>query len=104
MTFSRDKKKALLARLFWDRKPDIEYVLELLDGGPERFAGDRINLYCRLLSTYGWYTLLKLIPNDRLRDEALSDAVIARLFPGELKKKYEYARRALSEQTGSSPG
>jgi len=96
MKLSEDKKRELVNKLFWDRNVDIEYILKLLDGGPERFPGDKANLYCRLLTTYGWYTLLKLIPFDLLKDEALSETVIMRLFPNELRKKYQYARKVLS--------
>jgi len=97
MKLSEDKKRELLHKLFWDKTIDIEYVLELLEGGPERFPGDKTNLYCRLLTTYGWYTLLKLIPLERLKCEALSEGVIKRLFPKELREKYQYAREVLSE-------
>lgn len=96
MKFSEDKKRELLHKLFWDKNVDIEYVLKLLEGGPEQFPGDKVNLYCRLLTTYGWYTLLKLIPSDRLKNEALSETVIERLFPNELREKYQYARKVLS--------
>jgi len=97
MKLTEDRKKELLSKLFWDKNIDIEYILELLDGGPERFPGDKANLYCRLLTTYDWYTLLKLISSDRLKHEALSETVITLLFPKELRKKYQYAKKVLSE-------
>jgi len=55
---------------------------------------DRVNLFRRLLTTYDWYTLLAMIPPDRL-PEALSDAVLDRLYPKSLKERYRYARRIL---------
>jgi hypothetical protein len=97
MEVSYEKKRELLQKLFWDRDTDAEYILELLDGGPERFPEDKANLYGRLLTTYGWYRLLKLIPIKRLKEEALSETVIGRLFPKELQERYEYARKVLSE-------
>ena len=96
MEFSKDKKRELLVKAFWDKNVDIEYILNLLEGGAESVPGDRINLYHRLLTTYDWYTLLKLIPIDRLKNEALSEAVLNHLFPDELRKKYKYAQRILS--------
>jgi hypothetical protein len=51
-------------------------------------------IFCRLLSTYDWYTLIKLIPKKLLR-EALTDDVLGRLYPKELKEKYKYAREIL---------
>jgi hypothetical protein len=96
VVFSEDKKRELLQKVFWDKDVDLEYILELLDGGPERFPGDKTNLYCRLLTTYGWYTILKLIPFERLKQEALNERVISLLFPRDLREKYQYARRVLS--------
>jgi hypothetical protein len=97
MEVSNEKKRELLQKLFWDRDTDIEYIVELLAGGPEKFPEDKANLYGRLLTTYGWYRLLKLIPKERLKEEALSETVIGRLFPKELRERYEYARKVLSE-------
>jgi len=96
MPLSEEKKKILLSRVFWDKTTDIDYAVELLNGAPERFPGDRTNLYCRLLTTYDWYTLLNLITVDTLKHEALSESVVGLLFPKELRKKYEYARKVLS--------
>jgi hypothetical protein len=44
--------------------------------------------------TYDWYTLLALIPPERL-GEALSEPVIEHLHPASLKNRYLYARRIL---------
>ena len=97
MELFEEKKRELLNKLFWDKKIDLEYVLELLHGGPERSPGDKTNLYLRLLKTYDWYTLLKLLSPDSLRDEVLNESVLVLLFPKELGKKYKYARKVLSE-------
>jgi len=97
MKLSEDKKRELVNKLFWDKDIDIDYILKLLNGGHERSPGDKNDLYCRLLKTYDWYTLLKLISSDRLKHEALNEAVITMLFPKELRKKYQYARKVLSE-------
>jgi hypothetical protein len=94
---SEDRKKELLRKLFWDKNIEIEYILGLLSGGPERFSGDKANLYRRLLTTYDWHTLLKIIALDRLKHEALNETVISLLFPKELRKKYQYASKVLSE-------
>jgi hypothetical protein len=97
MPVSQEKKKELLSRIFWDKTTDVDYAMELLNGAPERFPEDRTNLYCRLLTTYDWYTLLNLITVERLKQEALSESVVGRLFPKELREKYRYAREVLSD-------
>jgi hypothetical protein len=97
MELSEERKRELLNKLFWDRKIDLKYVLELLQGAPERHPGDKTNLYLRLLTSYDWYTLLKLISPDSLKNEVLSESVVELLFPKELGNKYKYARKVLSK-------
>ena len=96
MEFPKDKKIELCKNLFWDRNIEPDYVLKLLEGGTERYPGEKINLYVRLLTTYDWYTLLKLIPVDQLKREVLSEGVVNHLFPPALRERYQYARRVLS--------
>lgn len=87
------KKK--LAVLYWDSDVEPTQLEMLLRGDIDRIGHiDRINLYRRLLKTYDWYTLLALIPPERLR-EALSEPVIEQLHPLSLKDRYLYARRIL---------
>jgi hypothetical protein len=102
MPFSEENRQELLRRVFWDKSMDVHYVLELLNGAPERFPEDRDNLYRRLLTTYDWYTLLNLIAVDRLKNEAVSESVVGRLFPKDLREKYRYALKVLSDETVSS--
>ena len=96
MSFSEQKKKELLQKVFWDKTADTDYALELLKSGAEHFQGDRADLYRRLLMTYDWYTLLDLIPREQLEQEVFTETVITRLFPKELRDKYRYARHVLS--------
>ena len=48
--------------------------------------------FSRLLTSCDWYTLRKLIPVAKLK-VILSDEVLNRLFPKDLKNKYIYARK-----------
>ena len=84
-----------LIPIVWDADVDPKQIGRLLRGEIDQAGNiDRISLYRRLLMTYDWYTLLALIPADRLR-EALSDAVLDRLYPASLKNRYIYARSIL---------
>ena len=84
-----------LAALYWDTDVEPTQLEGLLRGDVERIGHiDRIDLYRRLLMTYDWYTLLALIPPERLR-EALSAPVIEHLYPASLKDRYLYARSIL---------
>lgn len=81
--------------IFWDADVDPEQVGRLLRGEIDRIGHiDRISLYRRLLMTCDWYTLLSLLPPDRLR-EALGEPVLERLYPASLKNRYLYARSVL---------
>ena len=88
-------KLAKLTDVYWDADVDPEQLSLLLRGDIEK-AGhiDRAGLFRRLLSTYDWYTLLALIPPDRL-PEALSEEVLDHLYPATLKDRYRYARHVL---------
>lgn len=91
---SADKKK-LLSNAFWDKNINENQLVELINGKINTIPFfDKKNLYSRLLSTFDWYTLLKLIPEKSLKD-ALADDVLERLYPKELKEKYTYARSVL---------
>ena len=87
--------KEKLAALYWDADVPPEELCRLMRGEIDRIGHiDRINLYRRLLMTYDWYTLLALIPRDRL-GEALSAPVLEHLHPASLKDRYLYARNIL---------
>ena len=86
---------AKLMGVFRDTDVQPDRLLRLLHGDIEKVGQiDRANLFRCLLATYDWYTLLAMIPPDRLH-EALSDAVLDRLCPKSLKERYRYARRIL---------
>lgn len=93
---TRSEKEKILSRLFWDvekNQKDLEKLLEEKIETIEDLQSQQF--FCRLLTSCDWYTLLKLIPSGKL-EFVLSDAVIDRLFPKDLKNKYIYARNLLS--------
>ena len=84
-----NKIKQLIANAFWDKNVNTDYLYKILDSNIDKshkhkMPEEEINFYCRVLSTYDWYTLLKIAPIDKLR-LMLADEVINRLFPKELK-------------------
>ncbi len=85
--------KKLLLRLYWDVKVQPDQLYGLLNGKIERIGHvDIQNLYYRMLMTYDWYTILRIVPNDKLGD-LLSDPVLDRIRFRDLKEKYLYARQ-----------
>ena len=90
-----EDKKKLLSDAFWDKNVDENQLYDLIIGKIETLPFlDKKLIFCRLLSTYDWYTLIKLVPEKLLR-EALNNDVLGRLYPKELKEKYKYARGIL---------
>ena len=91
------QKHKLLCRLYWDKEVDPEHLSRLVDGkARSETEADVLNFYSRLLATYDWYTILKLVPKKRL-EEILTDKIIDRLYPEEVKTRFQYARRVLSK-------
>lgn len=93
---STSEKKKILSRPFWDIEnipADIESFLEDKFRNIEDTQSQQF--FSKLLASCDWYTLLKLIPKDKL-ETVLDDRIIGKLFPLELKRKYTYARNVLS--------
>ena len=94
-TLSEPEIKNMLSRLYWDVKVQPGQLHELLTGKIERIGHvDILNLYYRMLMTYDWYTILKIVPEDKL-GELLSDPVLDRIRFRDLKEKFLYAREIL---------
>ncbi len=92
---SESEIKNMLSRLYWDVKVQPDQLHELLKGKIERIGHvDILNLYYRMLMTYDWYTILKIVPADKL-DELLSDAVLDKIRFKDLKEKFLYARQII---------
>ena len=74
-----------------------EQLYRMLDGKIDGIGQiKKTNLYARLLATYDWYTLLKIVPAENLK-HALNDQVINRIYPKGLKDRFLYAREFLSK-------
>jgi hypothetical protein len=95
-SFSREEILDILSVLYWDLNIPTEEIYRYLyeenrDGHP---LLDKTNLYRRMLTTLDWYTILKLIPPEKLRF-LLDEKVIQQIFPKDLQKKYQYVRTIL---------
>lgn len=87
----------MLSRLYWDTDVEPEQLYQMLDGKIDGIGHiKRTDLYARILATYDWYTLLKLVQAENLK-HALSDQVINRIYPKGLKDRFLYAREVLSK-------
>jgi len=90
------EKETIISRLFWDvpiQPIDADKLLAEKLKAIDDFQSQQF--FVRLLTSCDWYTLLKLIPADKL-GPVLSDRIVNNLFPKDLRHKYIYARKILS--------
>ena len=77
---------------------DIDHLFDILEEKrPAETEKDLTNLYQRLLNTFDWYTLFKLIPKKQLSN-ALDDRILNRLYPKDLTLRFHYAKSVLSKK------
>ena len=101
---SASEKEKILFRLFWDVDTSNMDMASLLEEKLENVDDIQSQqFFIRLLTSCDWYTLLKLMPPATLRI-ILSDSVLDKLFPKNLKQKYIYARKVLSREAISVSG
>jgi hypothetical protein len=95
--YSKKQIKSLLSKLYWDMDINPDELYRLLLGEIDK-AGPVLqsNLFYRILTSYDWYTILKLIPSRQF-DKLLEDDILNRIHPKDLKEKYLYARHVISE-------
>jgi hypothetical protein len=84
-----------LKPLSWDVNLAEEELEELFSGKKKIIRGTTSqNIYVKLLSSYNWYTILKIAGKEKLR-EMLTDDIITKLKSKTLQQKYFYARSVL---------
>lgn len=92
---AKNTHKIKLTDLFWDYRFREEDLQALLNGAVERVGHvDRYGLYARILTSFSWYQLIDLIPEQKL-EEALSERVIDRIRFKDIRDKYYFAKRLL---------
>jgi len=103
-SLTTSEKKKILLRIFWDIEINQMDLDELLDE-KHKTIGDieSQKFFSRLLTSCNWYTLLKLMPPKKLQS-ILSNPILNKLFPKDLKEKYIYARDVLSRHLISVTG
>jgi len=94
-TLTEPEINNMLSRLYWDVKVEPDQLHGLLKGDIERIGHvDIDNLYYRILTTFDWYTILKIVPADQF-GALLSDPVLDRIRFRDLKEKFLYARQII---------
>ncbi len=93
---TRQEKKERVQHLFWDLSVDIDQIVRFLDGEVSELTQiSAESLYLRMLKSYPWYILQKMVSRDVMRN-MLDDGILSCLYPKDLKLRYIYAREVLS--------
>jgi hypothetical protein len=93
--FSREEKIDFMRSLLWDYNIPPEHCLEVLEGKRE-LAGhyNEKSLFKKIIESFRWFTVLKLMPLNRIY-ELLTDDLIASLRFKSLSKNYEFIRKQI---------
>lgn len=79
----------------WDINLSEKETEELFSGKKNVIRGITTeNIYVKLLSSYNWYTILKIADKEKLR-EMLTDDTIKKIKSKTLREKYFYAKSIL---------
>ena len=93
---SQEEMDKIFSRLYWDLDVKKDDLYRLINKKTKEIVDIKeINFYCRLLSSCDWYSILKLLPHERI-GVILSDTVINKLYPKDLRGRFLYARKVLS--------
>ncbi len=93
--YTTDERKQILKKAFWDKKIDLDSLNSFINGEIDSIPLiSSKSIYIKLLSTFDWYTLISLLPEETLK-KALSDEILTDLFPKTRIDKYRYARQIL---------
>lgn len=90
-----EERISLMRGLMWDYNIPPAHCLEVLEGTREK-AGHytEATLFRKLLESYRWFTVLKIIPPQRIC-QLLTDEVIHSLRFKSLSKNYEFIRKEI---------
>lgn len=90
------QRNRLIKRLLWDYDLSVNEALSLLDGDKKEVRGVYPeNIYLKILSSYNWYTILKIFSIEQIKFILSKENVINNIYPESLKEKYLYVRRIL---------
>ncbi len=92
-----EERISYMRSLMWDYNIAPEHCLEVLEGKREK-AGHytEATLFRKLLESYSWFTILSLIPIERIL-QLLTDQTLQSLRFKSLTKRYEFIRSRLQK-------
>ncbi|MDR1901908.1 MAG: hypothetical protein LBQ88_06485 [Treponema sp.] len=104
MILSRDEKLAVMRSLNWDYSTSPEDMLAVLEGRlPKAGPFDRNFLFVRSLERVSWHRLIALWGVEAVK-ELYTPELARRLFPRDLRRKYDFALAVLRREPVSVAG
>ena len=92
----------LMRSLMWDYTIAPEHCLEVLEGKREKAGHYREDtLFRKLLESYSWFTILSIIPPERIL-QLLTDQTIQSLRFKSLTTRYEFIRSQLQKSLSTA--
>lgn len=93
--YTREEKLKMMRQIMWDYHYSPEECLEVLEG-KRRTVGhyNEKNLFRKLLESYPWFSILKILSLERIAELLTEDVVDSLRFPS-MRKKYEFVRKRL---------
>ena len=103
MPLTREEKLKMLASLNWDYRVSPEDMLAVAEGKKDK-AGpfDRDVLFVRFLERVPWHRLIAFWCVEAVK-ELYTPELARRLFPRDLRKKYDFALAVLRRESVSAP-
>ncbi|MDR1239171.1 MAG: hypothetical protein LBK27_03580, partial [Treponema sp.] len=103
MPLTREEKLKMMASLNWDYRVSPEDMLAVAEGKKDK-AGpfDRNFLFVRFLERVPWHRLIAFWGVEAFK-ELYTPELARRLFPRDLRKKYDFAFAVLRREPVSAP-
>jgi hypothetical protein len=99
---TREEKIKLMKPLMWDYKYSYEECLEVLEGKRKTVGHyTEETLFRKLLESYPWFTIINLLPLERIM-ELLTEQTIQKLRFDSLKKHYAFIKTRLQKNLSNS--
>jgi len=83
----------LIKNILWDVDMSPEEVMSMMTD--IKRSDERRRIIVKLLTSYNWYTLLKIFTTEEMIEIINDNKVIDSIFPQSLKEKYKNAREIL---------
>ncbi|OFX59864.1 MAG: hypothetical protein A2046_01990 [Bacteroidetes bacterium GWA2_30_7] len=92
---SESEIKEKLKAVFWDVNISKDELFDIFSNKKESIYSINVNkIYSRLLNSYDWYTILSIIPLEKM-DNVFNDDVLNLLWPKLITKRYYNAKKIL---------